>query len=52
MPEGSRLLAVAVLLGVVIALALRRFQTRKSWVVVIGVVLVLVAILLRALRVR
>jgi hypothetical protein len=43
---------VAVLLGVAIALALRRFQTRKSTVVVIGAVLLLVAILLRAFRVR
>lgn len=50
--QSSTLLAVAVLIGVAIALALRRFQTRKSWVVVIGVVLVFVAILLRAFRVR
>lgn len=52
MQQGSTLLAVAVLVGVAIALVLRRFQTRKSAVVVIGAVLVFVAILLRLLRVR
>ncbi len=52
MPQGSTVLAVAVLLGVAIGLVLRRSQTRKSTVAILAVALVLVAILFYALRAR
>jgi uncharacterized membrane protein YadS len=52
MPQGSTLLAVAVLLGVAIGLVLRRSQTRKSTVVIVAVALMVVAILFYGLRVR
>ena len=52
MPQGSTLLVVAVLIGVAIGLVLRRFQTRKSTVVIVVIALVLIAIVLYALRAR
>ncbi len=54
MPQGSELLAVAVLLGVAIGLVLRRSPTRraKAVVVAIGLLLIALGLLAYVLRAR